>query len=152
MNRLFFYGSITVLLAVFFTCVRRKRLGIRHMIIMMGYSLYNLIFELVFGEIFDLYYYMEKACSLVYIIVASVFLYPLIAVLYVLYLPTGTGIFSYTLYFITGVLLLELIALYTRTIVFTGWKVIPWSVVTYIISFGLIYAFNRLLIRTLPDP
>lgn len=152
MNRLFFYGSITVLLAVFFTCVRRKRLGIRHMIIMMGYSLYNLIFELVFGEIFDLYYYMEKACSLVYIIVASVFLYPLIAVLYVLYLPTGTGIFSYTLYFITGVLLLELIALYTRAIVFTGWKVIPWSVVTYIISFGLIYAFNRLLIRTLPDP
>lgn len=151
MNQLFFYGSIGVLLVIFLAALGKKQFSMRHFILMMGYSLYNLIFELIFGEILDLYYYIDKEVSLIYIILAAIFLYPLIAVLYILFLPAGKKKLWYTTCFITGVFILELISLRTGTILLTGWKVIPWSIVTYIVSLGLINCFNRFLLRKLAD-
>jgi len=151
MGKFFFYCLIALLLAVFFTTLCKKQLRTRHIFLMISYSLYNLLFELICGEIIDLYYYIEKSDSLVYIIIADVFLYPLIAVLYVFLLPEGKKVFWFTSGAIIFLLILEIASLYTGTIVLTGWKVIPWSIVTYIVSFGLIYVFNNYLNRVLPD-
>ncbi|AGC69126.1 hypothetical protein Cst_c21600 [Thermoclostridium stercorarium subsp. stercorarium DSM 8532] len=60
MNVLFFYASIVALLVIFFITVMKKKFTVRHMVLMLGYGLYNLIFELIFGEILGLYYYIEK--------------------------------------------------------------------------------------------
>lgn len=151
MNLLFFYGSVIALLVVFLLAHTRKRFRMRHMILMIGYSLYNLIFELVFGEILGLYYYIEKEVSLIYIILAAVFLYPLIAVLYIFFLPGGLKAYLYTACFTAAMLLMELISLHTGTIVLTGWNIMPWSIVTYIVSFCLINIFYGFLERKLPD-
>ena len=117
---------------------------------MMSYSLYNLIFELIYGEIFGLYYYIERTHSLIYIIIASVFLYPVIAVLYVSFYPEEKRALWFTLGAIVIMLFLEMASLNTRTIVLTGWKVIPWSVIAYIVSFVFINIINNSLLRVLP--
>lgn len=147
MAKLFFYVSILALMAVFFITIRKKQFRVRHMFLMITYSLYNLVFELIFGEIFELYYYINKAHSLIYIIIAAIFLYPVIAVLYILYLPAGSKVLLFTSGCIILTLIFEIMSLCAGTIVLTGWKVIPWSVVTYIVSFGLIYMFNRYMLR-----
>lgn len=152
MNKYFFYSLLIILIAVFFAALQKKRFRIRYMFLMISYSLYNLVFELIFGEIFDLYYYIEEADSLIYILISAVFIYPLIAALYIYFLPEGKKAFWYTSGFIIAILILEIVSLYTRTIVFTGWRLIPWSVITYIVSFGLIYVYNNFLKKALPDP
>ncbi|WP_252891293.1 hypothetical protein [Thermoclostridium stercorarium] len=48
------------MLVIFFITVMKKKFTVRHMVLMLGYGLYNLIFELIFGEILGLYYYIEK--------------------------------------------------------------------------------------------
>jgi len=118
---------------------------------MISYSLYNLVFELIFGEILDMYYYIDKAHSLIYIIIASVFLYPLLAVLYIFFLPGKAKNIWYTAGSIILMLILELVSLQAGTIVLTGWRVIPWSVVTYIVSFYMLNIYNNFLLRVLPD-
>jgi len=152
MGKFFFYGIIITLTALFLLILGKKQFGIRHIFLMMSYSLYNLIFELIYGEIFGLYYYIERTHSLIYIIIASVFLYPVIAVLYVSFLPGRKKALWFTLGAIVIMLFLEMASLNTRTIVLTGWKVIPWSVIAYIVSFVFINIINNSLLRVLPDP
>lgn len=151
MDKLFFYGSIILVLAIFFIAFGRRQFQLRHLFLMISYSLYNLIFELIFGEVLDLYYYINKTHSLIYTIIAAVFLYPVIAVLYVLFLPKGKKIIWYTSGCIILILVLEIISLYTGTVVLTAWRVIPWSIITYIVSFSLIYLLNGYLQKVLPD-
>jgi len=87
MGKFFFYGLIVATMAIFVISSGKQRFNMRHVFLMISYSLYNLVFELIFGEILDMYYYIDKAHSLIYIIIASVFLYPLLAVLYIFFLP-----------------------------------------------------------------
>ncbi|WP_237266829.1 hypothetical protein [Thermoclostridium stercorarium] len=151
MNVLFFYASIVALLVIFFITVMKKKFTVRHMVLMLGYGLYNLIFELIFGEILGLYYYIEKGHSLVYTIIASLFLYPVIAILYVFYLPERKKV-VYTAGFTVAALIMEIFSLYSQTIVLTGWRILPWSVISYMVSFYLINLFNSFLLRVLPEP
>jgi hypothetical protein len=109
----------------------------------MGYSL---LYETILGEYSELYYYINKENSLLYIVLSAVLLYPEIEVIYTLFLPEK----AYPAIFYTGIwiilmLIFELVSFYTGTVVLTGWKVIPWSVVTYMVTFLWI----NLLYRTL---
>jgi len=151
MGKFFFYGLIVATMAIFVIVSGKKQFNMRHVFLMISYSLYNLVFELIFGEILDMYYYIDKAHSLIYIIIASVFLYPLLAVLYIFFLPGKAKNIWYTAGSIILMLILELVSLQAGTIVLTGWRVIPWSVVTYIVSFYMLNIYNNFLLRVLPD-
>lgn len=151
MGKLIFYGSIFVFLIAFLLVIGKKQFKLNHLFLMISYSLYNLIFETVFGEVLGLYYYIDKKYSLIYIILAAVFVYPVIAALYVFFLTKGTKVLWYTLTWVIFLLFIETITLYTKTIILTGWRVIPWSVLTYMVSFWLIYLFNYYIKRVLLD-
>jgi hypothetical protein len=105
---------------------------------------YSLLYETTLGEYLELYHYINPEHSLFYIILSAVLIYPIIEVIYTIFLPEKAySAIIYTTVWLVLMLALELISIYTKTIVLTGWKVIPWSIITYIITFSWINLLFR---------
>lgn len=140
----FFYGSIAAVWTTFLLCTLRKTITFKNIIIAITAMGYSLLFETILGEYNRLYYYINPSDSLFYIIVSAVLVYPVIEVIYTMFLPEKTNsAIIYTIIWIIFMLAFELLSLYTRTIVLTGWRVIPWSIITYIFTFGWINLLFR---------
>lgn len=142
----FFYGSIAATWIVFLFCAVKKSLTLKHIMIAITAMGYSLLYETSLGAYTGLYYYIDKKNSLLYIILSAVFLYPVIDVIYTMFLPEKAyPAVIYTTVWIVLMLAYELAVLYTRTIVLTGWRVVPWSVITYIFTFIWINILIRVL-------
>jgi len=99
----------------------------------MGYSL---LYETTLGEYLELYHYINPENSLFYIILSAVLIYPIIEVIYTIFLPEKAySAIIYTATWLVLMLIFELASIYTKTIVLTGWKIVPWSIITYFITF-----------------
>lgn len=146
----FYYGSILVLWIVFLIAVGKRPFKVRHVFIWITYSLYSLVYEVIFGDILNLYYYITPEDSIIYILLGSLFLYPVKMILYLLFLPSKKVLW-YTAGWIVFVQILELISMYTKTVVMTGWKVIPWSQITYLITYLLLFAVDRYYHKVVSD-
>lgn len=142
----FFYGSIAVLWVIFFICTVKKPLTFKHIMVFIAAVGYSLLYETSLGEYTGLYYYINPESSLFYIIVSAVFIYPIVEVIYTMFLPEKTyPAVIYTAAWIVLMLIFELASLYTRTVVLTGWRVMPWSIVTYVFTFSWINLLFRYL-------
>lgn len=142
----FFYASIAIIWIIFFICIAKRPVGFKHLIIAFTAIGYSLLYETALGEYLGLYYYINPQKSLFYIIVSAILIYPVIEVIYTLFLPARLyPAIIYTGAWILLMLAFELLSLYTGTVVLTGWRVIPWSIVTYIFTFGWI----NLLLRSM---
>ncbi len=107
---------------------------------------YTLVYDITLGHHFGLYYYIDPQGSVSYIALAGVFLYSVLNILYTLFLPEKrSGALIYTGIWIIAMLAFEYASILIKTIVFTGWQPIPWSFVTYIVTYTLVYYFYRYL-------
>lgn len=144
----FFYGSIAAVWIIFLLCSLSKPINFKNIMVAIAAVGYSLLFETTLGEYVGLYYYINPSKSLFYIIIAAVFLYPVIEVIYTMYLPEKAKPAAvYTVIWILLMLAFELLSVYARTVVLTGWRVIPWSIVTYIVTFGWINLLFRYLLK-----
>ena len=142
MALLVFYISVTIVCIFFLVSIYFKPLHMRHIIIGIASIAYSLIFDVIFGAYLKLYFYINSSSSLLYIVLASIFLYALLNIVYTFFLPKKLkGILVYTGIWITAMLIFEMLSLLSKTIVFTGWKPIPWSFLTYIITYVWVYFF-----------
>lgn len=148
--KIFFYGSILVIWIALLIVIRKRPFKVRHLFVWISYSLYSLVYEIFFGEVLKLYYYITPDKSILYILLGSLFLYPVIMVIYVLFLP-AKKVFWYTVGWIVFTQILEVVSLYTKTVVLTGWKVIPWSPITYIITYTLFLKADEYFRRIIQD-
>lgn len=131
-----FYGSIAIVWIISLICALKKGITFKHIMVAIAGMGYSLLYETALGEYAGLYYYIKQTDSLFYIIISGVFLYPAIEMIYVMFLPEKIKpAIMYTIIWIVLLLAFELLSLYTRTIVFTGWRIVPWSIVTYILTF-----------------
>lgn len=151
MEKIFFYGSILLVWIVFIVVTGRKQFLFRHLIIWITYSLYSLTYEIIFGVILQLYYYIIPEDSIVYILLSSLVFYPVKIVLYIFFLPEGRRAIWYTAVWTLALLAVEIISVFTKTIVFTGWEIMPWSLITYIATFALVSLYDRYLRKTAGD-
>lgn len=142
----YFYGSIVLVCIIFLICALKKIITFKHIMIYITGIGYSLLYETVLGEYSGLYHYINKSDSLFYIIISGVMLYPVIDMIYAVFLPEKVKpALIYTLIWIALLLISELLSLHTGTIVFTGWRLIPWSIVTYIFTFVWINLLFRYL-------
>ena len=142
----FFYGSIAAIWVALFICAVKKPLSFKHIMVAIAIMGYSLLYETSLGEYTGLYYYINPENSLFYIIMSAVLLYPIIEVIYTMFLPEKAyPAIMYTIAWIVLMLAFELASLYTRTVVLTGWRVIPWSIITYIVTFSWINLLFRYL-------
>jgi hypothetical protein len=140
----FFYGSIAAVDIVFFICALIKPLTFKSVIIAIAGMGYSMIFDATMGEYLGLYYYVNRSDSLFYVIVSSVLLYPIIEVIYTIFLPEKVyPAIVYTAVWIVLMLIFELVSIYAGTIVLTGWRIMPWSIAAYIFAFSWINLLFR---------
>jgi hypothetical protein len=105
---------------------------------------FSLIVDITFGDYFGLYHYINPQASVIYMVGSAIFIYPLINIIYTLFLPESLNrLFIYTTIWIGAMLVFEYLSVYFRTIVFTGWRPFPWSLIIYIATFLWINVFYK---------
>lgn len=148
---IFYYVSIIIIWVIFALSSYFKPIGFKSLIIGVCTIAYSLTYDILLGSYFGLYYYIEPGSSNLYIVIAGIFLYPVLNILYSSFMPErANNTAVYTLIWIGAMLFFEYLALLTKTIVFTGWRPFPWSVITYIATYFWIYALNRYLSEKKP--
>lgn len=152
MAYIFFYSSIALLLALFFIISLIKRPKVPNILIGLTTVGYSLISDILFGDQLKLFYYINPLASTLYMVISAVVIYPILNVLYTMFLPCrGKKALTYTIAWIAALLLFEYGSVAAKTIVFTGWKPVPWSFVTYIVAYLWIYYFYRYLTKRVPE-
>ena len=140
-----FFGD---LIGIMILVNQRHKLSLRHWLIGISSIAYSLIYESFFGEYLNLYHYIDTEHSVLYIIISGILIYPPMNILYTVFLPTVRyRILVYTGGWVVGVLFFEYLSIMTKTVVFTGWQPIPWSIITYIVTCIWIFYFNRVLAK-----
>lgn len=151
MPYIFFYVSIILVWVIFAICSYFKPVGFRSLIIGVCTIVYSLTYDILLGSYYGLYYYIEPGSSNLYIVISGVFLYPVLNILYSSFMPEKADSTAvYTLIWIGAMLVFEYLALLAKTIVFTGWRPFPWSVITYIATYLWIYVLKRYLTGNKP--
>ena len=64
-----------------------KPLDFRSYVIAVTSITYSLVYEVILGEYYGLYYYINEKDSIIYIVLAGIILYPALNIIYVLFLP-----------------------------------------------------------------
>ncbi|GEM_PF-374935 len=141
----YFYGYVVLIWVALLISIRFRPMNINHFIIGSVTVAYSLTYETILGNWLGLYHYLDKINTSLYIVLAGIFVYPLLNILYVLFLPKNRKIFlPYTLVWITAMLLFEYITIRQKIIILTGWKPIPWSIATYAFTYlwiNLLYMY-----------
>ncbi len=144
----FIYGSIAGVWIVLMISAFIRPVTFKSIMVGITGVGYSLLFECVLGEQYGLYYYVRPEVSLFYIIITAVFLYPILEIIYTLFLPNKfRPALIYTFLWIILMLVFELISMYTKSVILTGWKVMPWSIITYIATFGWVNLLFRYIKR-----
>jgi hypothetical protein len=138
MKYLLFYASVAVVWLALPYIVRRKRIEAAHIITVILSSVYSLSFDSILGEHLKMYHYISSGISIPYMVIAGVFLYPLLNLFYLIFIPEGgyKKILPYIAVWIFLMLVYEAASVAAGTVVFTGWKLLPWSVVIYIFTYS----------------
>lgn len=150
MEYTFFYisSAFMLLLLVITACIIRvSPAAVITGMVSIGYST---VFDITFGERFGLYYYINPSKSTLYLVLSAVFVYAAANIVYLAFLPDKPGkLIFYTAAWIAGMLLFEYASLLTGTIVFTGWRMLPWSLIAYTATYLWLVLFYRYLDRGL---
>lgn len=148
METLFFYGSMVVIWIGFGVILYYKSLNLASIIIGITSIAYSMIFEITLGDYKEYYYYISKENSMLYITLAAVLIYPFLNVVYTMFLPEKKGpIIIYTSIWIAAMLTFELASFWSKTIVTTGWTIIPWSIITYIVTYAWVFVLYKHLLN-----
>lgn len=142
----YFYGYMVLIWVVLLISIRYRQLNSKHVYVGIATIAYSLTYEIILGDWLGLYHYLDKTNSPLYIVLAGILIYPLLNILYVLFLPINTkNLLPYTGAWITVMLLFEYITVIQKIIVMTGWKPIPWSIATYVFTYLWINMLYRYL-------
>lgn len=148
MQHVFFYGSIAAVWILLIASGFARPIRLRHVLTGIAALGYSTLFDCFFGIYMGLYYYLNASDSIIYVLISALLLYPELDVIYILFLPKNTKtVFVYTAAWLAAMLLFEIASLRTLTIVFTGWTLFPWSVVTYLFTFTWLNLYYRYLQR-----
>lgn len=142
----FFYTSILIIIIIFIICSKIKRPGFDNILIGITTVGYTMVFEIIFGDRFKLYYYITPQVSTLYMVLSAIFIYPVVNIIYTLFIPKETKkVMVYTGLWIAAMLVFEYASVKTGTVVFTGWQPVPWSFVTYVFTYLWICSFYNFL-------
>ena len=148
MAYLFFYTSTVAALILFLIICTLRELRLENIIIGLTTVGYSLVHDVLLGDHFKLFYYIAPASSTLFMIISAGLLYPFLNMTYTMFLP---GRFKhamiYTACWILAMLMFEHASILTKTVVFTGWVPIPWSLVIYLFTYAWIYLFYRFLLK-----
>jgi len=146
MAHIFFFITLVLVWIFLIISIYLRPLRLSNIIIGIAAIAYSLVFDTLLGTAVGLYHYISPRESALYTVLAAVFIYAPLDIVYTLFFPnTGKAKPVYTGLWIAAMLLFEYASVKTGTVVFTGWRPIPWSFLTYIVTYGWINLLYRYL-------
>ncbi|HHV29227.1 MAG TPA: hypothetical protein GXX73_06460 [Clostridium sp.] len=146
MEYMFYYFSLFGVLVSLIICLYFKSFDFKSSIIGIVTVAFSMVYETVLGGYFGLYYYLNPKDSIIYMVLSAILLYPALNIIYTMFLPKKKkAILGYTATWMIAMLIFEYFSVISGTVVFTGWKPFPWSVVTYIVTYLWVYLIYRYL-------
>lgn len=146
MSYTFYYTLLAIIIIVFIVCIYFKPITFENVVIGIASIAYSMVYEILFGDRFKLYYYINPEVSTLLILISAIFIYPLLNVIFTLFIPQKIkSILLYSSLWTVVMLIFEFLSVKAGTVVFIGWRMFPWSVLTYIVTFGWIILFYRYL-------
>ena len=146
MPYIFFYASIIGVWVLFLICLKFRPLHINSITIGIASIAYSLVFDITLGNRLGLFHYITPGESTMYMVLGAIFIYSGLNIIYTMFLPEKVRpALIYTAVWVAAMLVFEYGSLLARTIVFTGWTIFPWSVITYLFT----YLWINLLFRYL---
>ncbi|MGE5415354.1 MAG: hypothetical protein ACM3UZ_01050 [Acidobacteriota bacterium] len=150
-NYTFLFLSMAAVLLLFSICIYLRKPTLANILVGLVSIAYSLIFDISFGHQWGLFYYISPAMSTFYMVLAAVTVYAPLNIIYTMFLPEKNApVIVYTGFWIIGMAIFEYASIMSRTIVFTGWRPIPWSGVVYIVAYLWIFFFYRYLEIKIP--
>lgn len=141
-------AALTLLILIITACF--KRITSAAVVTALVYVGYSLVFEIILGDRAGLYYYINPSESTLYMILSVILIYIPLNLVYFAFLPEKSGsIVIYTIFWIAGMLLFEYVSLAADIVIFTGWRMFPWSVLTYVATYLMLNLLYRYLDRRL---
>ena len=148
MEYTFFWASAAVSVLLLAAAAILKGTNLPVWIIGITSIAYSMVYEIIFGDRLGLYYYITPEESTLYILLGALLIYTPLNIVYVIFLPESRKkILFYTAIWIAAMLVFEYANVLTRSVVFTGWKPIPWSIVTYAATYTWIILFYKYMMR-----
>ena len=148
MEYTFFWASAAVSVLLLAAAAILKGTNLPVWIIGITSIAYSMVYEIIFGDRLGLYYYITPEESTLYILLGALFIYTPLNIVYVIFLPESRKkILIYTAIWIGAMLVFEYASVLIRSVIFTGWKPIPWSIVTYTVTYTWIILFYRYMMR-----
>ncbi len=152
MEYTFFYLSAVIIPILFIICCFFRKPVVSNILIGLVSIGYSLINDIILGDRLKLFHYIIREHSTLYMVLAAITIYAPLNITYTMFLPQKLRpSIIYTGFWIIALLIFEILSLLTKTIVFTGWKMFPWSIVLYIVSYLWIYSLYRFLQRKIPS-
>ncbi|NJD02180.1 MAG: hypothetical protein FIA99_06185 [Ruminiclostridium sp.] len=147
MEYTFFWTSAVVSMLILAAAAILKGTNLPAWIIGISTVAYSTVFDIAFGVRLGLYYYITPEESTLYILLGVLFVYTPLNIVYVVFLPENLKkILIYTVIWIAAMLVFEYASILTGSIVLTGWVPMPWSIVTYAVTYTWIILFYRYLL------
>lgn len=146
MEYIFFWASAAVTLLILAATAILKGTGLPAWVIGIASVAYSMVFEIFFGDRLRLYYYINPEESTLFIILGALLIYTPLNIVYTVFLPESPKkILVYTAIWIAAMLAFEYASVFAHSVVFTGWKPVPWSIATYAVTYGWVVLFYRYL-------
>lgn len=148
MEYIFFWASAVTATLLFAIAVKWKGISLPVWIIGISSIAYSMVYEIFLSDRLGLYHYITPGESTAYVLLGAFFIYTPLNLVYILFLPESRkNILIYTIVWSAAMLALERASVLTHTVVFTGWEPMPWSIVTYAVTYAWIILFYKYLMR-----
>lgn len=136
------FASIMAVVGLIIFIIRKNRF-IDELIITMTIA-FAFVFDLIFCKQLRLYYYTNNQNLPIYTLWAALFIYPTINLVFISLLPREKK--RVPVYIVLWAILLtvfELLLFPLKIVTYSGWRIIPWSSVVYLITFVWTYFYLR---------
>lgn len=137
-----FWSLFSIMLLINILLILNKKLDFSYFIIVLTLMSVSGIIHSLLANQLQLYYYVSKNLTHLYFIFYDIVVYPTFAMLFIRFIPIQKKVKDIIIYNIIWVCFMTLFELLivkpTGIIVYTGWKIIPDSIVFYGLSYPLV--------------
>jgi len=142
-----FWILLIVLLVIVFVVAYIRKFDFIDVQLVIMVSLAAFVFDMTFAKWLRLYYYIDINYTAFYSLLACLFIYPSLGFIFYKFLPSQKE-------YIAGCVVVWLVALAVfevyivmpyRIVIYTGWIILPWSLLVYVLSFSWEYVCGKIL-------
>lgn len=142
MSTISFFCLFITMLLIDIVFILNKKLNFLDFVIILSLMSSIGILNSLLSEQFQLYYYVSKNLTHVYFVLYDIVVYPTFAILFTQFLlikKAKVYIIIYNITWICFMTLFELLIIKPMgIIVYTGWRIIPYSPIFYMVSYPLV--------------